>query len=152
MRKLNDSRNRPLSCPDLGPRMANLNVLVVDDILAIRGILHQMLLFLGVGGRITEAADGWEAWEHLQAGAYDLVICDINMPRVNGFELLEFMRAAPPYRDIPFIMITGEVSEDIVAAAQKTEVDGYLIKPFHLATLEERLGQVLEKKSPASLG
>jgi len=126
---------------------SHLNVLVVDDMPAIRRMLRQMLHQLGVRGNIDESSDGLEAWEVLQERSYDLVICDINMPRMNGLDLLKRLRGNPHYEAIPFLMITGEVSESIVAAAAESEVDGYLLKPFKITALENRLRAIIKKKA-----
>lgn len=131
---------------------APLNVLVVDDMPGIRRMLRQMLILLGVNGRIGEACDGVEAWDILRDIPYDVVICDINMPRMNGLELLQVMRATPPYETTPFLMITGEVSEEVVAAAAESEVDSYLLKPFQAAGLESRLLEIIKKKLHPSGG
>lgn len=132
--------------------LAPLNVLIVDDMPAIRQMLHRMLLKLGIQGRIQEAGDGVEAWEALQAQHYDLVVCDINMPRLNGLDLLRRMRAHPRYETTPFLMITGEVSEDIVAASAESEVDDYLLKPFRVETLDCRLQAILSRHRQPSAG
>jgi tetratricopeptide (TPR) repeat protein len=131
---------------------ARLSVLVVDDMPAIRRMLRQMLLLIGVGGRIGEANDGVEAWDILKDIPYDLVICDINMPRMSGLDLLRAMRANPRYETTPFLMITGEVSEEIVAAAAESEVDSYLLKPFQVTALEKRLSEIIKKKLHPSGG
>jgi tetratricopeptide (TPR) repeat protein len=131
---------------------ARLNVLVVDDMPAIRRMLRQMLLLIGVGGRIGEANDGEEAWDVLRDISYDVVVCDINMPRMSGLELLRAMRANHRYETTPFLMITGEVSEEIVAAAAESEVDSYLLKPFQVAALENRLLEIIKKKIHPSGG
>jgi DNA-binding response OmpR family regulator/cytochrome c-type biogenesis protein CcmH/NrfG len=137
-------RNRPPSHL-FGP----LNVLVVDDMPAIRRMLRQMLLYLGVKGDILEAADGLEAWNVLEQTPYDLVVCDINMPRMNGLELLRRLRSTAQYETTPFLIITGEVSEDIVAASAESEVDGYILKPFRVDSLEKRLRAiVLHRRHP----
>ncbi len=125
---------------------APLSVLVVDDMPGIRRMLRQMLLLLGFGGRLGEANDGVEAWDILKDIPYDVVICDINMPRMNGLELLRLLRSSPRYESTPFLMITGEVSEDVVAAAAESEVDSYLLKPFQVTSLENRLSEIIKKK------
>jgi two-component system chemotaxis response regulator CheY len=130
----------------------SLNVLVVDDMPAIRRMLRQMLQHLGVQGDIQEAGDGQEAWEALQERSYDLVVCDINMPRMNGLDLLRHLRATPQYETTPFLMITGEVSEDIVAASAESEVDGYLLKPFKVDSLESRLRAIIMHRHQPSRG
>lgn len=128
---------------------APLQVLVVDDIPAIRHLLTQMLHKLGVTPPIHQAADGQEAWELLQEHPYDVVVCDINMPRMTGLELLKRLRGHPRYEHTPFLLITGEVAEDIVAAAVENEVDGYLLKPFRLPALQRQLAAILKaRQSP----
>ncbi len=129
-----------------------LNVLVVDDMPAIRRMLRQMLIHLGVQGTIQEAADGQKAWEALQEQSYDLVVCDINMPGMNGLDLLRRLRATPQYETTPVLMITGEVSEDIVAASAESEVDGYLLKPFRVESLEKRLRTIIMHRHQPSRG
>ena len=131
---------------------APLNVLVVDDVPGIRRMLRQMLIMLGVNGRIGEANDGMEALDILQDISYDVVVCDINMPRMNGLELLRVMRANPRFETTPFLMITGEVSEDVVAVAAESEVDSYLLKPFQAIALESRLLEIIRKKLRPSGG
>jgi CheY-like chemotaxis protein len=129
-----------------------LNVLVVDDMPTIRRMLRQMLQHLGVKGDIQEAGDGQEAWEALQERPFDLVVCDINMPRMSGLDLLRHLRATPQYQTTPFLMISGEVSEDIVAASAESEVDGYLLKPFKIDSLEGRLRSIIVKRYQPSQG
>jgi two-component system chemotaxis response regulator CheY len=129
-----------------------LNVLVVDDMPAIRRMLRQMLQHLGVKGDILEAGDGQEAWEALQARPFDLIVCDINMPRMNGLDLLRRLRATSQYQTTPFLMISGEVSEDIIAASAESEVDGYLLKPFKVDSLEGRLRSIILHRYQPSQG
>lgn len=131
---------------------SSLNVLVVDDMPAIRRMLRQMLQHLGVQGDIQEAGDGQEAWEALQERPFELVVCDINMPRMNGLDLLRHLRATPQYQTTPFLMITGEVSEDIVAASAESEVDGYLLKPCKVDALESRLRAIIMNRHQPSQG
>ena len=125
--------------------LRSLDILVVDDISAVRNILAQILRGLGVEGRIDKAEDGLEAWEKMQKCDYDIVICDIRMPRMNGLELKKLLRATPKFRELPFLMITGEVSEDMMAKAVGSKWDGYLLKPFPSAVLEKSLLKLLGK-------
>ncbi len=125
--------------------LRNLDVLVVDDISAVRIILAQILRGLGVEGRIDVAGDGVEAWEKMQLHNYSIIICDIRMPRMNGLELKKLLRATTRFREIPFLMITGEVSEEMMARAVESELDGYLLKPFPSAVLGKRLLKLLGK-------
>ncbi len=140
------SQVSPSQAPDGTSRdlFALLQVLVVDDIPAIRRLLTQMLQQLGVTAPICQAADGLEAWELLQERLFDVVVCDINMPRMNGLELLKRLRGHPRHEHTPFLLITGEVAEQIVAGAVESEVDGYLLKPFRLPALQRQLTAVLK--------
>ncbi len=123
--------------------LRRLDILVVDDISAVRHILAQILRSLGVEGRIDTAEDGLEAWEKMQRCKYDAVICDIRMPRMNGLELKKLLRATPRFAEMPFLMITGEVSEAMMALAVESEWDGYLLKPFPSAVLAKLLLRLL---------
>lgn len=123
--------------------LRNLHVLLVDDIYAVRKVLARILRSLGVEGHIDEAGNGLEAWEMIQARNYDVVICDMRMPQMNGLELLKLLRATPQFVELPFLMISGEVSNDILAQMVENEWERYLLKPFTTAKLEKRLLQLL---------
>jgi CheY-like chemotaxis protein len=125
--------------------LRNISVLLVDDISAVRNILAQILRNLGLEGRIDAAGDGLEAWEMMQNCKYDVVICDIRMPRMNGLELKRLLRATPRFAELPFLMITGEVSEEMMALAVESKWDGYLLKPFPSAVLAKLLLKLLGK-------
>ena len=123
--------------------LRKLDILVVDDISAVRNILAQILRNLGVEGRVDTAGDGLEAWEKMQTCKYDAVICDIRMPRMNGLELKRLLRATPRFAEMPFLMITGEVSEAMMALAVESPWDGYLLKPFPSVVLAKLLLRLL---------
>jgi len=81
----------------------------------------------------------------LKATKFDFVVSDINMPNMNGFELLKNMRADDSLKGIPVLMVTAEAKkEDIVAAAQGG-ASGYIVKPFTKATLEEKVQKIMQK-------
>ena len=75
-----------------------------------------------------------------------LFICDWNMPRMTGIELLRKMRETPKFAEIPFLMLTGEVDEGTIAQAAETEIDAYIIKPFVMKTLIEKIEEALRVK------
>ncbi|MDD3580201.1 MAG: response regulator [Desulfobacca sp.] len=124
--------------------------MVVDDVPAIRQMLCQMLIQMGVEGMIKEARDGLEAMEQIKETKFDCIICDISMPRMNGIELLKWLRNTEEHRHTPFLMITGEVSEETVAAAVESDVDSYLLKPFHLSALQSRISEIIRKNCEPS--
>jgi two-component system chemotaxis response regulator CheY len=93
-----------------------------------------------------EAEDGLAALQKLRSGIhFDFVVSDINMPNMNGFELLASIKGDEKLKHLPVLMVTAEArKEDIVAAAQGGAA-GYIVKPFTKATLEEKLTHILKK-------
>ena len=104
--------------------------MVIDDVPNMRRTIRNMLNRMGVKRPIMEADDGDKAWSKLENAPVDFVICDWNMPRMTGIELLRKMRETPKFAEIPFLMLTGEVEEGTIAQAAETEIDAYIIKPF----------------------
>ncbi|MBI5178553.1 MAG: tetratricopeptide repeat protein [Nitrospinae bacterium] len=123
-----------------------LKIMVVDDQANMRKTLRSMLFMIGYK-TISEADDGDVALTKLRSAPMDLVIVDWNMPRMSGVELLQEIRDDSILRDLPFIMITAEIDEAQVARAAEEDVDGYIIKPFVVDTLEKKINAVLEKKA-----
>lgn len=122
-----------------GPRF-----LIVDDFSTMRRIVRNLLKEIGFANA-EEAEDGAVALAMLRATKFDFVVSDINMPNMNGFELLKQMRADDALKHIPVLMVTAEAKkEDIVAAAQGG-ASGYIVKPFTKATLEEKVQKILQK-------
>ena len=81
----------------------------------------------------------------LQAAKFDFVVSDINMPNMNGFELLNAIKADDALKHLPVLMVTAEArKEDIVRAAQDGAA-GYIVKPFTKATLEEKVQKIMQK-------
>ena len=92
-----------------------------------------------------EAEDGVVALNKLRASKFDFVVTDINMPNMNGFQLLAEIKADEKLKHLPVLMVTAEArKEDIVLAAQNGAA-GYIVKPFTKATLEEKVGLILKK-------
>ena len=125
----------------------NMKFLVVDDFATMRRIVRNLLKESGYGN-VEEAEDGVAALGLLKMNKFDFVISDINMPNMNGFELLRQIRAEPALKGIPVLMVTAEAKkEDIVNAAQ-CGASGYIVKPFTKATLEEKLVKIISKMQP----
>ncbi|CAN5151423.1 chemotaxis response regulator CheY [soil metagenome] len=122
----------------------DLRFLVVDDFSTMRRIIRGLLKELG-HMNCEEAEDGVDALAKLRAGKFDFVVSDINMPNMNGFDLLNSIRADESLKHLPVLMVTAEAKkEDIVLAAQ-SGASGYIVKPFTKGTLEEKLGKILSK-------
>jgi two-component system chemotaxis response regulator CheY len=106
----------------------------------VRGLLKEMGC-----NNAEEAEDGAVALAALKAQKFDFVVCDINMPNMNGFDFLKAVRADDALKHIPVLMVTAEArKEDIVLAAQ-TGASGYIVKPFTKATLEEKVQKIVQK-------
>lgn len=121
-----------------------LKFLIVDDFSTMRRIVRGLLKEMGCNNA-EEAEDGAIALNMLKSGKYDFVVSDINMPNMNGFELLKAVKADDSLKHIPVLMVTAEArKEDIVLAAQSGAA-GYIVKPFTKATLEEKVQKILQK-------
>ncbi len=121
------------------------DVLVVDDSAAIRKILQRVLRQTGMAIRtIHEAGDGQEALDLLNAHRVQLVLTDINMPKMDGLQLLAAMKASDRWRDVPVVMITTEGGEIKVGEAVKLGAAGYVRKPFTADQIKEKLAGILE--------
>jgi two-component system chemotaxis response regulator CheY len=124
----------------------DLKFLIVDDFSTMRRIVRGLLKEIGYTNA-DEAEDGAVALQMLKMSKYDFVVSDINMPNMNGFDLLKAVKADESLKHIPVLMVTAEArKEDIVLAAQ-TGAAGYIVKPFTKATLEEKVVKIMQKLS-----
>lgn len=122
----------------------NLKFLVVDDFSTMRRIIRNLLKEIGIQD-VAEADDGAIALARLQNTPMDFVITDINMPNMNGFELLSEVKKNEQLKHLPVLMVTAEArKEDIVLAAQQGAA-GYIVKPFTKATLEEKIANIVQR-------
>ena len=118
--------------------------LIVDDFSTMRRIVRNLLKEIGFNNA-EEPEDGQVALNMLKAAKFDFVVSDINMPNMNGFELLKQIKADPALKYLPVLMVTAEAKkEDIVSAAQGGAA-GYIVKPFTKATLEEKVQKIMQK-------
>lgn len=122
----------------------DLKFLIVDDFCTMRRIVRGLLKEMGCN-HSEEAEDGVVALSMLKHGKFDFVVSDINMPNMNGFDLLKAIKADEQLKHLPVLMVTAEArKEDIVLAAQSGAA-GYIVKPFNKATLEDKLTKILQK-------
>ncbi len=123
---------------------SELRFLVVDDFSTMRRIVCNLLKDSGFT-ETEEAEDGQAALTKLRSGKFDFVVCDINMPNVNGLQMLAEVKKDPNLKHIPVLMVTAEArKEDILLAAQLGAA-GYVVKPFTKAVLEEKVIYILKK-------
>ncbi len=121
-----------------------LDVLIVDDSAAIRKILLRVLAQTELAmGEVYEASDGVEALKMLETRAVGLVLSDINMPNMDGLQLLISIRARPEWSGIPVIMITTEGSQEKVMQAVQMGAQGYVRKPFTAEQIKDKISSCL---------
>jgi two-component system chemotaxis response regulator CheY len=107
------------------------NVLIVDDSSSMRAIVRKIIKISGFNiGELLEAADGKEAIKVLTDEWVDLVLTDINMPNMNGLELISEMKKDEMLKSIPVVMVTTEGSEKRIQESMKLGASGYIKKPF----------------------
>jgi len=122
----------------------DMKFLIVDDFSTMRRIVRGLLKEIG-HHNAEEAEDGKVAFNMLKASKFDFVVSDINMPNMNGFELLGAIKKDDSLKHLPVLMVTAEArKEDIVRAAQEGAA-GYIVKPFTKATLEEKVQKIMQK-------
>ena len=121
-----------------------MNVLIVDDSAAIRKILQRVLGQANVPiSQVFEAGDGAEALEVMKSQKVGLVLSDINMPRMDGLELLSQIRAVEAWKSVPVVMITTEGSHAKVMEAVQLGASGYVRKPFTPDQIKEKLAGLI---------
>ena len=107
------------------------NVLIVDDSSSMRAIVRKIIKASGFNiGELLEAADGKEALKALTDEWVDLVLTDINMPNMNGLELISEMKKDEVLKSIPVVMVTTEGSEKRIQESMELGASGYIKKPF----------------------
>jgi two-component system chemotaxis response regulator CheY len=122
----------------------NMKILVVDDCSTMRHILRSILKQLGYCN-VEEADNGEHAFALLKKGDFEFVISDWNMPVVDGLQLLTRVRSSPTLKSLPFLMVTSESEKSRVVSAVRAGVNNYLVKPFTIETMKEKLDRIFEK-------
>ncbi|BCB60603.1 MULTISPECIES: chemotaxis response regulator CheY [Halomonadaceae] len=122
----------------------NMSFLVVDDFPTMRRIVRSLLKELGFTN-VDEAEDGQDALNKLRAGNFEFVVSDWNMPNLDGLEMLKEIRQDDALKDLPVLMVTAEAKKENIIAAAQAGANGYVVKPFTAATLEEKLNKIFEK-------
>ena len=119
-------------------------ILIVDDNEMNRDLLSRRLRRQGYG--VATAENGREALKVIEAARFDLILLDIMMPEMNGFEVLEFLKAHPTWRHIPVIVISAAEDIDNMVKGIVLGAEDYLPKPYNTLLLKARIGACLEKK------
>ncbi|MBE0597005.1 MAG: response regulator [Desulfuromonadales bacterium] len=117
-------------------------ILIAEDSPTMRALIASAIAAMG-DYETVEAANGFEALRILPREKVDMVITDINMPDINGLELVNFIKTNPLYKDMPLLIISTEGSERDRQKGLQLGADGYLVKPFSPADLQAFIRQFL---------
>lgn len=118
------------------------NILVVDDSATIRAL--QAFILQSAGFEVETAANGIEALEKLYRKKFDLMVADINMPKMNGLKMIEILRKQEIYRDLPIIIVTSEEEEEDREKGLRAGANVYLVKPTDPKTLVMNVKMLLD--------
>ena len=127
--------------------MKKIKVLIVDDASFMRDIVRKGVRNAYPGFVIKEAADGSQARAMLKQEDFDLILCDWEMPKMTGAELLTWLREESPKPDTPFVMITSRGEKEHVVKAVELKANNYIVKPF----TNEKLTDVVTRQLTQSL-
>ncbi|GJG94451.1 chemotaxis response regulator CheY [Cupriavidus pauculus] len=122
----------------------NIKILVVDDFPTMRRIIRNLLKELGFTN-VEEAEDGAAGLEKAKDGSFQFVVSDWNMPNMDGLTMLQSIRAIPEIAKTPVLMVTAEAKKENIIAAAQAGANGYVVKPFTAATLDEKITKIFEK-------
>ena len=134
--------------------MKDIDVLIVDDIEDVRRLLKTLLKRLGIT-QIHEATNGREAFrilegqdeiDKLMKRRIKLVLCDINMPKMDGIKFLKKLKERKEFDDLAVIMVTGEATEEATLEASELGADDFIIKPYTQKIFLHKITKALEKK------
>jgi two-component system chemotaxis response regulator CheY len=118
-------------------------ILIVEDSETMRSLIVSCLEELGEPVKITEASSGFEALRYLPRDEFDLVVTDINMPDINGLELVSFVKNNEKYRGIPLVIVSTEGSDRDRDKGLELGADAYLVKPFDPELLRQVVRDLL---------
>jgi two-component system, chemotaxis family, chemotaxis protein CheY len=123
-----------------------MKIMVVEDSPSMRAYVTTAVEELPVGSEIDiiEAGSGFEALKLLPHHQLDVILTDINMPDINGLELVSFIKNHPTYKSIPILVISTESSEEDRRRAEALGAEGYLVKPFEQEELLDKLKSLLK--------
>ena len=120
-------------------------ILIVEDSPTMRALLVAALEALDRPVKVTEVASGFEALRELPRESYDLILTDINMPDINGLELVSFVKNTPAFRSIPLVIVSTEGSERDREKGMRLGADAYLVKPVAPEALQQIANDLLDR-------
>jgi len=117
------------------------HILAVDDSPSMRDMVR--IALTSAGFQVSQACDGEEALAMARAGSYDLVLSDVNMPRMDGISLIRALRAEAAYKHTPILMLTTESSAERKKQGKEAGATGWIVKPFDPGQLVATMQRVL---------
>ncbi len=120
-------------------------VLIVDDMGFMRTLLKRQIEDSFQNVQCTMVNNGEDAKDKLLINKYDIILSDWEMPKMNGFELLEWIRNDPEFDTVPFIFVTGDKETEHIKKAVQLGIAAYLFKPFSVVELRQKIVQVSPK-------
>ena len=123
------------------PAAAKVKAIVVDDQLTIRSLVRTSLQAIGVVD-VREFPGAAEALADAKTRPAHLILSDFNMPGIDGLEFLRAVRAEPTLKSTAFILLTGRADKDLVQRAAQFGANNYMVKPFTVAMLKQKLDQI----------
>jgi two-component system chemotaxis response regulator CheY len=123
--------------------------LIVDDFTSMRRIIRNILKEIGYN-YVDEADNGLGALNKLQTTDFDFIICDWNMPEMDGLSLITAVRAKDDTKHIPVLVVTAEAKKENIIAAARAGANGYVVKPFTSTTLADKISNIFEQISRES--
>lgn len=115
------------------------SILIVDDSPSLRMAIR--LALTGAGYRVTEAGDGEEGLARASSDRFDMILTDLNMPRMNGLEMIQEIRKSPMQSGVPIVFLTTESDDAMKQQAKAAGATGWLVKPF----VPEQLIKIVKK-------
>ena len=123
------------------PAAAKVKAVIVDDQMTIRSLVRTALQQLGMLD-IREFPSAGEAFQDLKTRPAHVVLSDFNMPGMDGLEFLRAIRTDPALKGMGFILLTGRADKELVQRAAQFGANNYLVKPFTVAALKQKIEQV----------
>ncbi len=123
----------------------NIKILIVEDSQSTRSMIRSIIEDMGEEYTVYEAENGYEALKILPTEDFNIVVTDINMPDINGLELINFLRTTPRYKDTPVIIVSTERTEKDIQRGLALGAEAYITKPFKPEEIEETINRVLQR-------
>ncbi|GJM05740.1 MAG: response regulator [marine bacterium B5-7] len=130
----------------ISPGIAKKNILIIEDAISMRHTIKAALRAQGFNSLI-EAGDGQQAVRLMKSKKIHLVICDWMMPNMSGIEFFEQIQSDDKYKNLPFVLLTGNDQKDSVTEALELGIKHYVVKPFNPQKLSEKVFALLEEQS-----